>query len=498
MSINYKDVIFGELTKNLSQMSELQRRFLNGFKPNTNQKRIREIIETSEAPDDSFLHLLIFGGTGTGKTWGILGYFWEILCTYPQASALVLRKTESQSLAGPYKDSIEMLDSFGITYSKRQKGSSVSITLPNGSYMDFKSETALKPRGEKAGKVAQAIGGFAYSLVAIEEVSDMPTSEVADAMPGRMREYAGDFRRVIAYLCNPPDRYHWVYTRFFGSEHNPYDPYAINSRYRAIQCNLDGNEYARESYKRDLEEDYARSGVTDSLLDGNFAPSGKGVSVYGGVFSKSFHTTDSELWKSFNPRLPITRGWDVGWHGNCCIIGQDDIHRNQIRIMKCHFDKFVDFETWIENTLNSCEKLFPGAHYQDYADVAINQHDKHSGKTTYEIMRGWGIRPLMKYSLVDVGVQIILRLLKQSQAGRPTLLIDRVNASAVVDMLGTGYCKDPQKNTYIKDGVYDHIADTLRYMLIFLRGGLASANHVNVGKKPTRQLPDLIDRRSRL
>lgn len=500
MSDPLQKYLFETLSQTLTNMGELQRKFVNGFTYSTNQKNIVNLIKTSEVEKDRTLHLLIYGGTGSGKTWGILAYFWEILCTYPMVSALVLRKTEGAVKSGPFTDSKKMLDSLGIHYSARQQASGLAITLENGSVMEFKSETSLKPRGDHKSKVAHAMGGFEFSLVAMEEVSDMPTSEVADAMPGRMRQFAGDFRRVIAYLCNPPNKHHWVSNRFFGTDNEPKDPGLSTSRYRAIQCNVEGNEFAHEAYIADMDEDYAISGVGASLREGRVSASTSGIPVYGAAFSREFHTTDVELWKTFNPRFPISRCWDFGWNGNVCIILQDDPVRHQIRVFKVCFDKFVPLDMWMEHTvLQWCSDHFPGAQFQDFCDIAGNQKVGQTGLSNFDVMRAFGIRPQGKKQEIAPGVQVITRLLTQNIAGRPALLIDRTSAGELVECLEVGYCKDLHKNQLVKDGVYDHIADAFRYGMMFLRHLLASPQHLNGGlSRPKPLVQGTANRRSRV
>ena len=461
-------IVQRRLASILDDAFSLSGRFEENFKMNENQRNIQNIINTTQVDIDRTLFLLVYGNPGSGKTWGVLAIAWRQLCIYPEMNAIVVRKTGSQLLLGPFEDSIKILNMLGIPYKASRDKSDIHIRLPNGSCMYFKSDEALKPSAGTA--VAHALGGLAFSIGIFEEVSAL-SEEVFSSFPGRLRQ-PGVFRRLVFCVCNPPDEDHWVYRWFFGTPDRPIDNQSLDSIFRAIQCNADKNEFRRKGYLEDQKEAYQNSpGIIGSLGDGEFSPAVAAFPVFGKSFSVSFHATDQDLCAMWNKRYPIVRGWDFGFHGNACILIQDDWDRKQIRIMKCFFEKFSLLTAWAKDVLMQCEKLFPGAKFEDYCDIAGNQMNKQTGRTDIDELRALGVRnPMAKKSAIRDGINLIDKLLQHNRAGRPYLLIDKKNARKVFQAFSVGYCYDKVKfDEIVKDGNYDHIMDALRYAMIHIR-----------------------------
>ncbi len=470
----YSEIVLHKLMGIFEGVAELSAKFKTGFTRNKNQKDLRLLIESSSVPIDRSIHVLVYGNPGSGKTWAVLGEAWDLLCSYPGTNALVVRKTAAQAAQGPFADSINILNRLNIPFTKNQSPSATWIRLSNGSTMQFKSDKALV---DTKSVKSHAIGGMAYSIVILEEV-DSISEELANSLPGRLRQ-TGEFRRIIFYVCNPPDEYHWVHKKFWGTPVEPKSPDDPSSRWRAIQCNVENNELAREGFKLDMEEDFGENeALAATLGKGEFGPQGGGYPVFQDVFDKTFHVSADSILGTWNPSLPILRSWDFGWHGMCMICAQDDVHRKQIRIYVAKLEKYRIFSNWLDEMIEYCDRTFidsnkQTAHFVDYCDQAGTQILAQTGMSYIDVMKDRGLNPTYQYQEIKPGIVLISDLLRETTKGRPYVLFNKVEAKPLVDAMWTGYCIEKNKMgkeySPVKDGTYDHLADTFRYLIINIR-----------------------------
>lgn len=463
-----EDVIMTNLASVFDAVTEMSQKFKAGFKRNQNQVALRELLDNIALPPSRSVHVLVYGNPGSGKTWAVLGEALDVLCSYPNTNALVVRQTMSEITVGPYADCVKILSRNNIEHKEHKDPSNTRIVLGNGSTVYFKSDKALV--GAKDA-VSHKIGGSSYAIVILEE-ADSISEELATSMPGRMRA-EGDFRSVIYYVCNPPDEDHWLYQKFWGDEDFPKDPTDPMSRWRAIQCNVDKNELVREGFQEDLAEDMAGTNLEGRLGTGDFSPQVKGFPVFKKDFA-DFHISDLDLVKNYNPKFPIVRGWDMGWHGNSCTILQDDWDRRQIRVMKVFFQKHVLFEKWAEDVKDQCNQLFPDCfEYLDFSDVAGNQVNHQTQMTDNEVFKSLGIQVSSTKMEISPGLQLISTLLRRNSGGKAYMVFDRNHCRQLIQAFQSGYCHEKEKYgdgyQIVKKGIYHHIMDSFRYAIAHTR-----------------------------
>lgn len=464
-----EEIVMTKLADIFDSVTEMSQKFKAGFKRNENQRALRELLENVALPTSRSLHVLVYGNPGSGKTWAVLGEALDVLCSYPNTNALVVRQTMSEITVGPYTDCVKILSQNNIEHKEHKDPSNTRIVLANGSTVYFKSDKALV--GSKDA-VSHKIGGSSYAIVILEEV-DSISQELAESMPGRMRA-EGDFRSVIYYVCNPPDEDHWVHERFWGTDDNPKNPYDPHSRYRVLQANVDKNELVREGFREDLAEDMAGTNLQGRMGDGEFSPQVKGFPIFKKDFSEDLHVSELDLIKNWNPKFPIVRGWDMGWHGNSCTLLQDDWDRRQIRVMKVFFQKHVLFEKWVEDVRDQCYMMFPDCcEYQDFSDVAGNQVDHQTGLTDNQVFKSLGIITNSTRADISPGLQLISTLLRRNSGGKGYMVFDKVGCKHLIQALKAGYCHEKEKfgdgYQIVKKGIYHHIMDSFRYALMHIR-----------------------------
>jgi len=454
----------GEMLKHNAQYAHI---FAERFKPNPKQQQLFDICDHSEVPPESDgtnlpIHVQCYGPTGSSKSYGVIAYVLRQLLNYPGVQALWVRQKLGDIKKSAWKDVKKFLDTYGIPFEKNE--SDLTIKLPNGSSIVMSSDLALTPSGSDK---ADSLGSTAYSFVVFEE-ADSIRETTAITMAGRMRESVGNFRKVLFYICNPPDEFHWLYKWFFGSDNDPSDPM---SRYRALKFDVRDNvKHVGEAYLKGIEQDFARNRFLQKRLgEGEYGIVPKGVPYFMDSFYE-YHIQDlridgpdgRKIFK-WNRLYPLQRGCDPGARGTSMVVMQEDPELKQLRVFFCRLVQDTYLESYLAEVLPELNRLFPGAIWEDFVDTAAKQRTANSDKSCLEIMRAFGMRPRHKPMSVNKGLEILSRMFRTQQMGRQRVVFDPWGAKTLIQAFQGGYCKDPKTGLPIKDGVYDHCVDSIRY-----------------------------------
>lgn len=462
-----EDLVFQELADQIDANLALGKKFYDDFVPNEKQQELYDLIESSEVAEGEWLHVLVYGSTGSGKTFGVLGWIVRELLRYPGAGALGVRRTFTELDDTLYGDLYKkVLDPYEIPYTKNDQ--KMVVTLPNSSFFRFRSDKSVVSSSTK--DKADGLGGTAYSIAMLEE-ADSISEELALTLPGRMRQASGVRRKVIFYLCNPPSKTHWLYRLFFKGN-DPSDP---RSPYRAIKIPvIDNVRNVGEGYIRGIERDYGRNpSLRKRMVDGEFGPDMKGIPIFADSFRRSIHVATRSISANWNPSAPMVRGWDFGYHHPALLVFQDDPETGQIRVYRAIVGEKTLLDSFADRWLSKLEEDFPNAEWRDYVDPAGAQVSDKSALTSIDILRAKGLYPKYRKENIAYGLNIIEELLKQLYKGEPTILIDPTYCEALIEALEIGYCNDKEAMDYeikpVKDGIYDHIIDAFRYAVIHIR-----------------------------
>ena len=342
------------------------------------------------------------------------------------------------------------------------------------------SDKALVPHGSDK---ADSLGGTQFSIVILEE-ADGISEELARTIPGRMRQRIGSFRKAIFYVCNPPGKNHWLWKQFF-SEDNDYHRDDPTSRHRVCFMPLEGNvEHVGEGYIQAITEDYSRDPVFYKRMRlGLFGPNLKGLPVFDKDFRDDYHVAPKPL--QWNKGCPMIRGWDFGYRGTAITVAQDDLRTRQIKVYRSIIGQNVLLDSFADEYLPELDNQFPGAMWEDYIDAAGRQKNT-NGPSCVDILKAKGLRPKYKIATIAYGVNIIMEQLRLSLNGRPTLYIDP-SCETLIEALQGGYCnkKDVTDNEInpVKDGYYDHVMDSFRYIMVNIRKAGQARNPDATGGK---------------
>ena len=449
------------IVRKLGQIMEANvtesRIFEQKFKPNPTQKMMVDIIDASEVPEDKWLHLLCYGSTGSGKSYGIAAYVIEQMLKHPGCSVLAVRTTVTDIKETIYKDFLKILNKFGVKYTKND--TDTSILFNNGSTLRCRSDKALM---DSHSDKSHSLGGTAYNFVLFEE-ADSISQELIATIAGRMRA-PGNYRKVIFYSCNPPSKRHWLW-KMFHEGNDPHDPH---SRRRAIFFTTEDNvQHVGTGYMEAMREDFgiANPNLLKRLGFGLPGADTKGIPYYAHDFRRDIHVSDKKL--VWDPAYPMLRGWDFGLSSGI-VVAQWHPDLNQLRCFQAHLGQEILFDPWCDQVLPKIIKDFPGAQWEDYCDVAGKIRQANAEKSYFELMKERGLRPRYpkKRGLVW-SLNRVSTLLRTMWRGMPKVILDP-DCEILIEGFEGGYCnmkgiRDDDVRP-MKDGVFDHIMDAFRYI----------------------------------
>lgn len=470
-----EQLVLEEMINIIEVHDQLSQVFKTNFKPNANQRRIMDVINTCQLDEGEPLHILLFGGVGSGKTWGAMAYCLDVCLSFPGVNMLSCRRTSLDLKTTVFQEVEGFLGRYGVNYSSN--ANDLIIRMPNTSKVFMRSDKALVQAKKSK---SDALGGTFFSVVLLEEV-DSISEELVDTIPGRMRQRIPGFRKVIFYLCNPPSKNHWIYRKFFGPGVDADDP---ASSHRAIHCPMEGNqEHLDPGYVSSVTKEYAKNpSLYARLRQGNFAADTKGIPYYAKEFNKKLHVAEESLAPFWNPKFPMCRGWDFGYRGQGLVVFQDDLERRQIRVFYSFLEQNMHLHPFADELLKFLWTKFPGARWRDFPDPNGDQKSSQSELTNFDILRGLGCELEWEKTSLSYGLSLVAHELKQVTTMRDQYMEQIVvpgmlfspDAEILIEAYEAGYCNEKdsgsdEKPMPVKDGYYDHIADAHRYGMVMIR-----------------------------
>jgi len=177
----------------------------------------------------------------------------------------------------------------------------------------------------------------------------------------------------------------------------------------------------------------------------------------------------------FDPKIPLLRGWDFGQAHPACVFAQLG-GMNQVRVHRSVLETNKKIWDFGEQVVGLTNIHFPGAKkIVDYGDPAGAQ-ESDKGASTHILLERFGIHMNMKFSYREEGLKIMDQKLRVMENGEPGMLIDPegnplliegFEGGYVLDVGATGKDKEGRlKNHPKKDGIYEHLFDALRYLML--------------------------------
>lgn len=469
-----EDIFAAVCAEVMTQDYKASRSFYEYFQPLPTQQVVYDTIAACTLPADVWIHVLLYGDTGGAKTWTAFAYALKEMLEHAGTTVLVVRETTGDIMLTSFGEVLGFLQRWNIQIKESNKTFG-NIILENGSRIFFRSDKSLLKHNKAK---ADSLGSSAFSIVIFEE-ADSTSVETYQTVSGRMREDSGVSRKVVFAICNPPTERHWLWKKYSRPDRQQVP--VTERRWHIFQMFAKDNPRLKEGYNKSKMEDWDDDpGFQRRMGLGHVGPETKGTPVFGMSFSRLKHVaTDPktgaplDLHAAVSPLYPIWCGWDFGYNYPALVVLQDDEHRQQIRVLLSILEQ--DKSTWdvVDTWMPRLRQMFPGMTFKHACDPNGTHVHSTSGMSDIQVLNANGIYPIFRKSNIDYGISIIDKQLKRDcYGGNPSLLFD-ARCKDLLDSMDSGYCAKRDSVTgkveINKDGVYDHIMDAFRYVMIHIR-----------------------------
>lgn len=419
------------------------------------QQKVLDALET--LPDMGMVAYI--GVLGGGKTWLLCRLMLGMALQYPgfrgfigRQYAVDLEETTRRTWADLLAACQAQIDTparqAGVrpekiprlcTYLKQES----RYTFANGSVVLF---GALE-RGHEKWKSLEI---HAYGLDEASQISD----EAVMILHGRIRAAHCGAPRCGLAVSNPSSKLHWLYDWFVR------DPRPGHLLFRANpdenRVNLPPNYYEtlRSKYTPEMIARY---------LDGHWGDIGGGDPLFP-TFRTALHVQSAP----YQPTQPLLVGVDYGFQSPAVVWAQRR-GADRLHVLHTWLPRQIDTYRLAQGILRATTERWPkAAPPQVFAGVDGGMKKDTEGKSSADILAGFGLRPMARYYATERGWNILRHLLEPGPDGVARFTVEPTAANApLIDALDGGLRYQRDKEALVeKTGIYDPPADALRYILV--------------------------------
>lgn len=451
------------------------------------------------------------GGLGSGKTYIGAGWSTIMMLTYPGADGLIAANTYKQLETATLPRFFELLDGWGVKYRFNKHDQTIKIA-------DKRFTGTIRCRSLDN---YQTLRGAEYAWAWLDETRDTE-KEAFDVILGRMRQKIaakdlvftvnnaeirvnkgytipstvdftqlklGDLVPTQVRITTTPDmsKAKWLYDYLT----NPTMLRELAQRGITIDsahADTRDNPYLPSDYVNLLESSYNNE-MREQELAGRWVIVPDGQPVYGGAFG-DIHKGRF----SFCNYRTLMIGWDFGFRRPAVTFWQYDDNDRIIGLGEL-LGENVELAEFCKQVWNYIHQNFTGKLSDEpdndldiavYCDPAGVQKSDKSAKTSIEILRANGF-PMVQYKKVRLedGLMLVRQCLNQNIAGKPSMMFDNFMMPITLEGFQGGYHYPKKKKEFteekeqpFKDGYYEHLMDTVRYLVQCLRSPLQTKRPV--------------------
>jgi len=303
---------------------------------------------------------------------------------------------------------------------------------------------------------------------AIVDEADELDKEVFDEVDSRCRLPGRTNKIAIAF--NPTDEDHWIFEDCTGTNAKGEPVLDVfgkprGQRFRLLQPVRGENEHNLKAGYYEGRLKHMTPDMAERLILGKWGSSIKGTPVYGKVFNRDFHAKGL---LDANKYAPLVRFHDFGYRHPFCIWAQVTPFGGLDVLWEMKGEN-EEIHEWAPKILAETRTRFPDAtRVTDWGDPAATQH-KDTG-STLSVLNKHGITlHFIPGAKIDAGIRTVRILLGRQSGGVPAFRIDK-RCGFLIRVLEKGYRYPDEKERKgrrmdepLKDNVYDHAADALRY-----------------------------------
>lgn len=295
----------------------------------------------------------------------------------------------------------------------------------------------------------------------------------------RLRHPAGIVHGVPMYRLlfdsRPIEKRHWLVEQFISRAWNVEEGAAARAKAEMphwvyVRFQTYDNSHLVPGYVQTLEYQYKDNPrFLRMMLYGEIGYSLEGTPVYGDAYKPDIHDATIEE----DPRLPILRGWDFGYHSPAVVWCQFT-RDGRLFVLREFTPKEIALERFLDEMLAEQQNNFPNRHpsqYRDFGDIAGDQIDW-TGQKPHDIVTAklnTFFEGLQK-AKVDHGIDTIRTLMmKPARSGdgklRTKFMVDtRCETLREAFRGGYRYPEKGNRDNPVKRTGYDDVCDALRYV----------------------------------
>lgn len=255
-------------------------------------KSYEDIINTNEKI------IILRGGAGSGKSWGIIQYLMECMFTYDGIYILIARKNFTSLRDSTIRDFWTIVDMYGLRHYFHEDKQAGTITTGK-SYLKFASLLDI-----------ERIKSSAYNIIFVEEANSIKWTDFG-VLQTRLRRTIesewGQFRNRIILALNPVSSFNWIKTRLI--DRRIPDLKEFVSTYR-------DNGFLTDDFITDLENlKYQDKVLWDIYANGMWGE------LSGLIFTNNWKQVKHVDKENYEPNTYL--GIDFGWSNPSCVIRVD-------------------------------------------------------------------------------------------------------------------------------------------------------------------------------
>jgi hypothetical protein len=403
------------------------------------------------------------GGLGSGKSRAGTEHVNHLALTYPGSTHFIGRKDLTSLKETTQKEFLEKvvdsatIDSFHVNDNK--------LFYKNGSQVLFR-ET----------KEPDKVKSLELTSYLIDEADENDTAEIWEKIDDRLRQkilidgqwVEPPFAGLLIF--NPVDDQHWLYAL-------------------ANRTDIDVQDFQFSTYEniKNLPQSYIPNLLAklppweiDRLVHGNWGRVIRGRPVYHG-FTREMNVRPLKL----NPSLPLLRGWDFGYNHPAVRFAQLDPVTGRYFVLR----EFLGNAQHLQDTRDNAgqpklgvvsevtritkELAGEGHPIFDYGDPH-GADKKDTGLSSIEYLRiHHGIHVISRREVIKTGMDEVQHKISTvgpmnanlPEEGEGSLFLVDPSCKTTITAYEGGYHRD-ETGEPVKDGTYDHLPDTDRYIIV--------------------------------
>lgn len=409
--------------------------------PNWAQKPFSDAVLSG-----NFTDVLAIGGFGSGKTSEAVRQSVELAVRYPGNAILLTRKytKDVDSTIAPV--CAEVIPQEIILKRPTQKQPFYVVRTSGEKPSQIWVMGLYGTDRKRIGKLK----GQNFGAIIVDQAEELSLEDHL-FLKGRLRLATVPFQ-ILVYIANPPNIGHWLHNRYEVEKLKGSPMFKLPTW--ANQDNLPPD------YITNLRADYKdRPGWLQTYLNGDW-----GYVVIGDPALRGFKDETHLKVIPYDSSRTLFRSWDFGWQHPAVSFYQIKPGGGPHKLKEIMGTNILirDFGLKVVTMTN---ELFPLAQVRDFGDHAGNQRSDKDNRSSIQILKDeYNIKVETKPNpQIDGTVGLMQKHISLLNSdGIPSYTVDP-SCRITIDGVQGGYCRD-EKGEIIKDGFFEHIMDTDRYL----------------------------------